>query len=101
MLRTNKIANKVLVFMVRGLTLYWKQPLGYFFACNVTPVNHLKTLLLNCIKFLFSVGLNVKVVVADQGSNNVGVFKEFDISISAHIIYTITTKYFLYIIHHI
>ena len=41
------------------------------------PASYLKGVLLDCIEFLLSVGLIVKVVVADQEADNVDFLKEF------------------------
>ena len=48
--RTKQIANQGLVFMVRGLSTNWKQPLAYFFARDSTPDDHLSLLIRQCLK---------------------------------------------------
>ena len=61
--------TSALVFMVRGLALNWKQPVGYVLtqsACNGQTVF---TLLCECLDILFDIGLDVKVIISDQGSN--------------------------------
>lgn len=69
-----KPANHAVVFMARGLESKWKQPLGYFLSRG--PMSGQKTgaLLLECITLLMEVGLTVKVIVADQGTNNQSMF---------------------------
>lgn len=32
--RSRRVANQALVFMVRGLTTKWKQPIAYFLTCD-------------------------------------------------------------------
>jgi len=62
-------ATSASVFMIRGLALNWKQPVGYELshsACNGEVVFEL---LCKCIDILFDIGLNVTVVLSDQGSN--------------------------------
>ena len=67
---TKYVANHALAFMVRVLATKWKQPVGYFLTSGTVTVVVLQTLLSNCISKLTNVGLRVKVVVCDQGSNN-------------------------------
>ena len=56
--------------MARGLLVSWKQSLGYFLSSGAINGNLLKTLVSQCIEKLISIGLDVKAVVCDQGSNN-------------------------------
>ena len=67
---TKYVANHALAFMVRVLATKWKQPVGYFLTSGTVTAVVLQTLLSNCISKLTNVGLRVKVVVCDQGSNN-------------------------------
>jgi len=56
--------TSALVFMVRGLALNWKQPVGYVLtqsACNGQTVF---TLLCECLDILFDIGLDVKVIIS-------------------------------------
>ena len=78
--RTKQTANQGLVFMVRGLTTNWKQPIAYFFAQGTTPEANLATLLRQCIRKLFDMGLTVKVCIGDQGVGNRGAFNILGIS---------------------
>ena len=59
-----------IVFLVRGLRTKWKQPVGYFLSSGPLSGDIMKTLLLECIQKLSAIGLSVKLVVGDQGSNN-------------------------------
>ena len=67
---TSQPADHALVFMVRGITGNWKQPIGYFLSSGPVGHDRLHKLLLDCLDMLFSVGINVKAIVCDQGSNN-------------------------------
>ena len=78
--RTKHFANQGLVFMVRGLCQNWKQPLCYFLAKDGTRAPILKDLVVECIEKLSAIGLQVKVVIGDQGTHNQGMFKLFDIT---------------------
>ena len=69
------VANHATVFMVRGLMTNWKQPVGYFFSSGPMESGMLHLLLLECLEKLEEAGLDVKVVVADQGSNNQRLFR--------------------------
>ena len=73
--RTKYVANNALVFMVRSLTENWKQAVGYFLSSGPMKSDIIKSALLNCIDKVESVGLNVKVIICDQGSNNQSLVK--------------------------
>ena len=74
--RSMYIANHAIVFMVRGLKVNWKQPVGYFLSSG--PINSpmLKLLLCECLDKLVSNGIIVKCIIADQGSNNQKLFSK-------------------------
>ena len=67
---TKNLANQALVFLVRGIASKWKQPLGYFLANGATAGDKQKVFLMDCLQKLKDVGLIVKGVICDQGSNN-------------------------------
>ena len=73
--KTKYVANHAIVFMVRGLKANWKQPVGYFLSSGPVEGQMLHSLLQECIEKVEEVGLNVKAVIADQGSNNRECFK--------------------------
>ncbi|KAK7497615.1 hypothetical protein BaRGS_00011255 [Batillaria attramentaria] len=68
--RTQHVANHATVFILRGLIHNWKQPVGYFLTSGPIDSHKLHSLLLKCIDKAEEAGLKVKLVVADQGSNN-------------------------------
>lgn len=70
-----QLANHAIVFMVRGLTEKWKQPVGYFLSSGPMSADTMKLHLLSCLTKLNEVGLKVVVIVADQGSNNRSLFQ--------------------------
>ena len=78
--RTKSLASMALVFMVRGLGSKWKQPLSYFLCDGATPGDKQCILLQECINKLQKVGLTVKVVLGDQGSNNRKMFSKLGIT---------------------
>ena len=67
---TQYVANHALAFMVRGLASKWKQCIGYFLSSGPMAGKNLKTLVHEAIDKLASIGLHVKCVICDQGSNN-------------------------------
>ena len=68
--KTQFVVNHATVFMVRGLLTKWKQAIGYFLSSGPMQSSMLHTLLLQALVKVKETGLNVKVVVVDQGSNN-------------------------------
>ncbi len=68
--KTKYIANHVTVFMVHSLTARWKQPVGYFLSSGPIPSSMLQVLTVTCIDKVQKVGLKVRALLCDQGSNN-------------------------------
>jgi len=68
--KTHFVANHATVFMLRGLLSKWKQPIGYFLSSGPIDSRRLHTLLLEALDQVKETGLLVKVIIADQGSNN-------------------------------
>ena len=68
--RTKYVANHATVFMARGLSEKWKQPVGYYLSSGPMSSLMLKDLILLCINKLIALGLIVKLLICDQGSNN-------------------------------
>ena len=67
---SGKLADHVLVFMVRGLFSKWKQPVAYYLSNSTVSKNALAEILKSVITAITNVGLIPKVLVCDQGSNN-------------------------------
>ena len=68
--QTKKVANHALAFMVRGLASKWKQPLCYFLTSGPVSAQDLQSLVKSCVEKLPGIGLSVKAMICDQGSNN-------------------------------
>ncbi|GFO04594.1 peptidylprolyl isomerase [Plakobranchus ocellatus] len=62
--------NNALVFMLRGLTKKWKQPIAYYLSSGPTKVHVLQHLVIESIWQARAVGLAPKIVIWDQGSSN-------------------------------
>lgn len=65
-----KIADHVLVFMIRGVIKNYKQPIYYSFCAGTTPKLVLAQLIKNIIKELHNIGFTVIATVCDQGTSN-------------------------------
>lgn len=63
------VAQNVAVIMARGLFHNWKQPLAYFFINTQIKALDIKVILNECIQKLSNIGLHVKGLVTDMGSN--------------------------------
>ena len=95
--RTSRVANHALVFMVRGMLSHWKQPIGYFLSRDATPANRLGELLKECVNKVKDIGLIPKLVVCDQGSNNVKMYKDLSITEEkTHLIFDDNKVYFMF-----
>ena len=64
------VSDHALVFMVHGLLSKWKQPIAYFLTAGTVTSEKLQELTRMCINRVEQIGLNVKVLICDQGSNN-------------------------------
>ncbi|GFO29492.1 transposable element p transposase [Plakobranchus ocellatus] len=93
--RSRYIANLACVFMARGLTANWKQPFGFEFSSGTVKDVLLKQLILIAITKLEQIGLCVKAVICDQGSNNVAVTKSLGVSSSTPYFMHNGTQYFV------
>ncbi|CAI6345839.1 unnamed protein product [Macrosiphum euphorbiae] len=79
-LKTLKHGNQVLVVMVKSLTLPWKQILGFFIASGSVAGDRLKCIVEYTITKLSECGLIPKVVICDQGSNNLKMRKLLNVT---------------------
>ena len=77
--KTDRLADHALVFMARGLTRRWKQPVGYFLSQGPTPARVLRPLLETCIREMRLAGFKVVCVVSDMGTPNQQLFKELGV----------------------
>ena len=77
---TGRLADHALVFMARGVTCHWKQPIGYFLSQGPTPARVLKPLLETSVREMRLAGFKVVCVVSDMGTPNQQLFKELGVS---------------------
>lgn len=67
---TGNLADHVLVFMVKGITKSWKQPIVYTFCSSSTKTMDLVRLLKVIISQCQQSGLKILATVCDQGATN-------------------------------
>ena len=79
---SGRLADHALVFMARGVTRHWKQPVGYVLSQGPTPARFLKPLLETCVREMRLAGFKVVCVVSDMGTPNQQLFKELGVSAS-------------------
>ncbi|GFO46695.1 transposable element p transposase [Plakobranchus ocellatus] len=89
------IANHACVFMAQGLAAIWKQPFGFVFSSGTVKDVLLKQLILIAITELEQIGLCVKAVICDQGSNNMAVTKSLGVSSATPYFMHNGTQYFV------
>ena len=68
--KTKCVANHALAVMIRGLASKWKQCIGYFLTSGPMSGAKLQYLTHEAIDQLSSIGLFVKCLFCDQGTNN-------------------------------
>lgn len=78
--RSCNTANSCLIFMARGIYSSWKIPVAYFVAHSSVKHGILKTLIVDVMQELFNVGLYLKIVICDQGTNNQSALKSLNVT---------------------
>ncbi|KAJ3651506.1 hypothetical protein Zmor_017541 [Zophobas morio] len=68
--RSEKIADHVCVFMLRGIFKGWKQPVAFAFCKNSMSAANIVRFYKNIVKEATAVGLNIIASVCDQGTTN-------------------------------
>ncbi|GFO09646.1 transposable element p transposase [Plakobranchus ocellatus] len=81
--------------MARGLTANWKQLFGFLFSSGTVKDVLVKQLILSAITELQQIGLCVKAVICDQGSNNMAVTKFLGVSSATPYFMHNGTQYFV------
>ncbi|KAJ8911915.1 hypothetical protein NQ315_016256, partial [Exocentrus adspersus] len=74
--RTNRIANHVQVFMLRGIRRKWKQPVAYHFVNGATKYPDIMNIVKSIISKCNEIGLCVMATICDQGTNNEAAIRE-------------------------
>ncbi|KAL7306153.1 hypothetical protein TKK_0001599 [Trichogramma kaykai] len=78
--RTNAIATQVLVIMLSGLQSNWKQAIFFGFSKGSVSTETLKKIIIDMLDKIENTGLQVKMMVCDQGTANQKLIANFEIS---------------------
>ncbi|KAL7291658.1 hypothetical protein TKK_0014696 [Trichogramma kaykai] len=78
--RTNAIATQVLVIMLSGLQSNWKQAIFFKFSKGSVSTETLKKIIIDMLDKIENTGLQVKMMVCDQGTANQKLIANFEIS---------------------
>ena len=98
--RTQYVSNHATVFMVRGIVGPWKQPIGYFFSSGPIKDEMLSSLIIDCLKLLQGMNLQVKALICDQGSNNRSALSELGLSLETpYILSSVDSNEKVYVIY--
>ncbi|KAJ3647167.1 hypothetical protein Zmor_024701 [Zophobas morio] len=68
--KSEKIADRALVFMIKGIKREWKQPLLYTFSSGPVKTIDLARIVKQVVKQCQDAGLKIIASVSDQGTNN-------------------------------
>jgi len=68
---SGKIADRVLVVMIKGITKNWKFPFSFYFSDGATNCNNLKTAIEDTTKSLVQANFHVLGFVCDQSATNI------------------------------
>lgn len=82
-LQTDVSASSVLVVMVKGLVLGFKQSVGYFFSRNGFKSDDLYSIIVRAIDFINEAGLIPKILICDQNSTNRSLFTKLGVSVDS------------------
>lgn len=74
--RTTRMADHVLVFMLRGLNSGWKMPVSYNFCYRQTTTAQLIRCIKEHIRVITDIGFHIVCTVCDQGTSNIAAIKE-------------------------
>lgn len=88
--RSDDIADQAIVLMIRGLTLNWKQVIGYFIAKHNLATQTLQAIISDAVSTLTQIGLHVDVIVMDQESSQWKWIKDRNVDIENPYMYYMT-----------
>lgn len=74
--RTDKVADHVLVFMLRGLCTGWKMPVSYNFCARATKTPQLVHCIKEHVSKISEAGFLIVATVCDQGTSNVAAIND-------------------------
>eukprot|EP00102_Acyrthosiphon_pisum_P020139 XP_016657349.1 PREDICTED: uncharacterized protein LOC107882849 [Acyrthosiphon pisum] len=76
-MKMNRICDQALVVMIKGIVKPWKQILGYYFSKGPVSGFRLKNIITDVINKVKDAGFIPKVILCDQGTNNIGMRNVF------------------------
>lgn len=69
--------SQALVLMVRGLLYKWKIPISYYISAQSVTSSNLNLIIKLALEKLFKIGLKIRVITCDQGSNNRSLYYKY------------------------
>ena len=76
----DQLANSVLVFMIKGINVDYKEPLGYFFHRNALSAENQMKLIKQAIQKLEQCGFTTKCLCCDQATTNVKMYTDLGVT---------------------
>jgi len=73
--RNTKFADHAIVFMLRGVTKNWKQPVMYFHVSSTCPAAQIANAISTIVKTAHKTGLKIVSTVCDGGATNAAKIK--------------------------
>ena len=80
--KLNKEATHALVFMIKGISSPWKQVVLWHLTGNSIPGSILYSQIVDVVKCLENIGLEVLALVSDMGPTNTSLWKHMGISVT-------------------
>jgi len=79
-IKSNQCCDQALVIMINSLTRLWKQIVGYFFSKGTVSSSNFKDILIHTIDKVRDAGFIPKVIICDQGTNNIGMRNQLNVT---------------------
>lgn len=76
----NQLATHSMVFMLCGITMKWKQTIGYEYTANSFCPQEMARKIMTIIEKTHNIGLIIKVVLSDMGAQNRSWWRLFNIT---------------------
>lgn len=95
-MRVLKPALHSCVLMLRGLSARWKQPIAFYFCHSSCPPQSLKNIVIEAIRKLKPLGVNICALTTDMGSNNIQLARLLNVD-SEHPSFAVDTDDLVYI----
>ena len=93
--QSDEIADQAILVMIRGLTLKWKQVLGYFVAKHNLATPTLTAIISEIVRAVTGIGLYVDAIVMDQESCQWKWMKDIGVCVERPYVFHGTTQSFV------